>query len=176
MADLGGFDANEWEPNGSFEAIPEGWYPVVITESDMVDTKAGDGRYLKLKLQIIDGPFSGRTLFDQLNLENPNETAVKIAKGSLSAICRAVGRMTVRQSEELHNLPLQARVIQEEYRGEMKNKVKGYKAAAEAAPAPAQSARTAAPAQAPQPAAAGKGGASFGGQGGPGRKKAPWEK
>lgn len=170
MADLGGFDANEWEPNGSFEAIPEGWYPVVITESDMVDTKAGDGRYLKLKLQIIDGPFSGRTLFDQLNLENPSEKAVQIAKGSLSAICRAVGRMTVRQSEELHNLPLQARVIQEEYQGEMKNKVKGYKAAAEAAPAPAQSARTTAPAQAAkQPQ-------TTGAAGGPGRKKAPWEK
>ena len=130
MANLKGFDANEWEPNMGFEPIPAGQYPAVIVASEWKDTKAGDGKYLNLELQIIgSSKFEGRKLFDRLNLDNPNDQAVSIAKGTLSAICRAVGVMVPKDSSELHNKPLVVRVSVEVRadNGEPANRVKGYK-------------------------------------------------
>lgn len=130
MANLTGFDANEWEPNVPFEPVPAGDYKCVIVESEMKPTKAEDGKYLELKLQIVDGEFANRNLWDRLNLVNENEKAVEIAKRTLSAVCRAVGKMTPRQSEELHNVPMLVKVGVEKRQdnGELSNRVKGYKA------------------------------------------------
>lgn len=106
MADLRGFDANEVDPTTGFEPIPAGRYQAVICESEMKPNKAGTGHYLQLTFQIIDGPYKNRYLWARLNLDNPNETAVQIARAELSAICRAVGVMSPNDSVELHNLPL----------------------------------------------------------------------
>ena len=127
MADLGGFNANEHEPN-SFEAIPAGNYRVAITESELKPTKSGNGKYLKLKLIVLDKPHINRVLFDNLNIDNPNATAVQIAKGTLSAICRAVGVLTPKDSAELHNKPLIAAVkVTKDQDGNPSNAIKGYK-------------------------------------------------
>jgi len=83
MADLRGFDAQTVEPNDSFDPVPNGDYLCIITTSEMKPTKAGDGAYLELELQVIEGPYQGRKLWDRLNLNNANETTVKIAKGTL---------------------------------------------------------------------------------------------
>jgi hypothetical protein len=45
-------------------------------------------------------------LWSRHNLEHPNAQTVQIAQGELSAICRAVGVMTPKDSAEAHNLPL----------------------------------------------------------------------
>ncbi|MCA9028408.1 MAG: DUF669 domain-containing protein, partial [Planctomycetaceae bacterium] len=110
MADLRGFDAQTVEPNDSFDPIPNGDYLCIITTSEMKPTKAGDGAYLELELQVLEGPYQGRKLWDRLNLNNANETTVKIARGTLSAICRAVGVLQPTDSCELHDLPLVAKV------------------------------------------------------------------
>ncbi len=101
-----GFDANQVEPTNDFEPIPAGKYVAVITESEMKPTKAGTGSYLQLTFQILEGEHKNRLLWTRLNLDNPNATAVQIARSELSAICRAVGVMTPSDSVELHNLPL----------------------------------------------------------------------
>lgn len=136
MANLGGFDASQIQPN-SFEALPNGNYPVIITESDWNQTKSGTGRYLKLTLEVIDGQFKGRKLFDRLNLENQNTQAVEIARKTLSAICHAVGVLQPTDSIELHNLPMVAIVAcrKNEQTGEMANEIKGYKPKGSATPA-----------------------------------------
>ena len=90
ITDLHGFDANAVEPAGNFEPIPAGKYLAVITESEMKPTKAGTGSYLQLTFQVIGGEFQNRLLWARLNIDNPNDTARKIAQGELSAICRAV--------------------------------------------------------------------------------------
>ena len=90
MADLRGFDANQVEPSADFEPIPAGKYEAVITESEMKPTKAGTGHYLQLTFQVVEGEFKNRLLWARLNLDNPNATAVQIARAELSAICRAV--------------------------------------------------------------------------------------
>lgn len=125
------FDATQVDPAGSFEPIPKGDYPAMMIESELKDTKAGDGQYLQVVWEIIDGENKGRRLFDRLNLKNKNDTTVKIAQGSLSAICHAVGILHPKMSEELHGKPCLVKVIIEERKdqpGTMKNEIKGYAA------------------------------------------------
>lgn len=128
MADLRGFDANQVEPSADFEPIPAGKYEAVITESEMKPTKAGTGHYLQLTFQVIEGEFKNRFLWARLNLDNPNATAVQIARAELSAICRAVGVMAPNDSTELHNLPLviSVKCKKRDDTGELTNEIKGY--------------------------------------------------
>jgi hypothetical protein len=142
MADLCGFDANQVEPSKDFEPIPPGKYVAVITESEMKPNKAGTGSLLQLTFQIIEGPAANRLLWTRLNLDNPNATAVKIARGELSAICRAVGVLAPNDSFELHDLPLviHVRCKKRTDTGEITNEIKGFskkETQPPAAPAPA---------------------------------------
>ena len=104
------FDAANVDPNAGFELYPAGKYLVQIIASEMRPTKDGRGQYLYLELDILDGPFAGRKLFDRLNLVNDNPDTVDIAKRALSSICRATGQMQVKDSEQLHLIPMIADV------------------------------------------------------------------
>jgi hypothetical protein len=106
MANLGNFNAHDVDPTTEFDPVPSGKYLAVIIESEMKPTKSGTGYFLQLTFEILEGEYKGRKLWGRLNLDNPNETAVKIARAELSAICRAVGVMQPRDSIELHDLPL----------------------------------------------------------------------
>ena len=107
MAQLGAtFDATTVEPNKPFEPVPPGQYLAQIVNSEMRPTKDGTGQYLWLELDVLEGAFAGRKLFDRLNLVNANPTTVEIAQRTLSAICHAVGKMQVDDSEQLHLIPL----------------------------------------------------------------------
>jgi hypothetical protein len=68
------------------------------------------GQYLYVEIDVLDGPYKGRKLFDRLNLINANPQTVEIAQRTLSAICHATGRMQVQDSEELHLIPFVADV------------------------------------------------------------------
>jgi hypothetical protein len=127
MANLNGFNAHNVEPNADFDPIPAGKYVAVVTNSEMKATKAGNGSFLELTFQVVEGEFKGRLLWARLNLDNPNTLAVKIARGELSAMCRAVGIMEPKDSCELHNLPLVITVKQKtDSDGEVRNEIKGY--------------------------------------------------
>ncbi len=146
MAHLNGFDANEVEPNANFDPIPAGKYLAIIVASEMKPTRNGKGEYLQLELDILDGPHKGRKIWDRLVIKHPSEQTVKIARGALSSICRAVSVMAPRDSAELHNLPLVVSVglKKREDTGELTNVVKGYaKRDSGAAPAGATAANAA---------------------------------
>jgi len=140
MADLDGFNAHEVEPTASFEAIPAGKYLAAITDSEMKPTKNGSGSYLQLTFTILEGEYKGRVVWARLNLVNPNQTAVKIAESELSAVCRAVGVMTPKDSCELHDIPLliTVKVKKRDDNGELTNEVKGYEPKSAAAGQPQQ--------------------------------------
>jgi hypothetical protein len=137
-ADLRGFDAREVEPMETFEPIPEGKYVCAITGSEMKPTKAGDGSYLEITFQVIEGEYKGRLLWDRLNLDNRNALAVKIARSQLASICKAVGVLTPNDSQELHDLPLQvtAKLKKREDNGEMTNEISAYAKKSAAGQAP----------------------------------------
>lgn len=100
------FDAAGIDPTTAYDLLPAGRYRVQIVESELRVTRAGTGQYLWLMLDIIDGPLTGRKLFEQLNLINPNPTTVEIAQRTLSAICHATGQLQVTDSEQLHFKPM----------------------------------------------------------------------
>ena len=128
MADLRGFDANTVEPRTAMEAIPAGKYLAIISASEMKPNKAGTGQFLQLVFTILEGELRNRQVWARLNLENPNELAMKIAQAELSALCRAVGVMTPNDSVELHNLPLVIRVKCKKRKDtdEIVNEIGGY--------------------------------------------------
>ena len=133
------FDANEVEPRKAFDPLPAGKYVCVITESEEKETKAGTGSYLQLTIQLIEGEYESRKVWDRLNLNNPNDQAVAIARATLSALCRATNVMKLTDSSQLHDIPFVAKIAQVKNKesGEIGNEIKGYEARARAtAPTP----------------------------------------
>ena len=128
MSNLNGFNADNVEPVNDFEPIPAGKYVAVITASEMKSNKAGTGSFLELTFQVIEGEYKNRQLWARLNLDNPNELAVKIARAQLATICKAVGVIEPKDSVELHNLPLfiNVKVKRREDTDELTNEIKGF--------------------------------------------------
>jgi hypothetical protein len=130
MADISGlgFNANDVEPNEGFDLLPDGEYDAIIVASEIKKTTAGTGSYLSLELQVLNGKYQNRKIWDNLNILNPSEKAQQIARGTLSAICRAVNVLTPKDTAELHNKPLRISVKIEKSTGyNDKNVVKAYK-------------------------------------------------
>jgi len=128
MANLNGFDARTVDPASTFDPLPAGKYVVAVTGSEMKPTKAGDGSFLELKFEVLEGEHKGRNVWARLNMNNPNAVAVKIARSELSAICHAVGVMAPKDSVELHNIPLMitVKLKKRDDTGELANEIKGY--------------------------------------------------
>jgi hypothetical protein len=97
------FDPSAVEPQEDFKVLPAGKYKVLVEESEIKGTKAGTGKYLKLKLKVLDGEAKGRVMFDQVNIDNPNQQCVEIGWRCLSALCRAVGITALSDSAQLVN-------------------------------------------------------------------------
>lgn len=159
MAQLGNtFDASTVEPAQDFDVLPAGKYKVQIIASEMRPTKSGDGGYLWLEMEILDGQFHGRKIWDRLNIENQNEKAKEIATRQFAALCHATGKLRVSDSEELHFTPVMAtvRVRPANDKYDASNEIRGYSAIGAAAPVyshqqvqAAPQARPAAPSVAP---------------------------
>ena len=127
MASLS-FNANDVKPTASFDPIPAGKYLAAIVDSTTKPTKNGAGEYLELVFEVLEGPYKGRRVWERLTLKHVNDTTVRIARGNLSAICRAVGVMELNDSSQLHDLPLSITVAlrKRDDNGEMANVVKGF--------------------------------------------------
>lgn len=111
MSDLTWFKP-EQNRQPEFGPIPPGKYAAVIADSEMKPTKDGTGSYLQLRLVITDGDHRNRQIFTRLNLNNKNETAQKIARGQLAAICDAVGVPQPQDSSQLHDIPLEITITE----------------------------------------------------------------
>ena len=135
MADLTGtgLDPNVQENSGGFTVIPEGKYQVVIVGDKLVPTKAGTGKMLELKVQIIEGDHRGETIMDRLNIVNASSVAQAIGQGQLKRICNLCGvQYPPTSTDGLIGKPMMATVKIEEFKsnrtGEMlkSNKISGY--------------------------------------------------
>lgn len=120
MADLTalGYDPAKVEDvgEGGFRVIPPGVYNVVIIDSAVRDTKAGNGKYLEVTYQIIEGREFGKTVKDRLNIIHPNPDVQRIALSQLKKICDAVGHKgQLKDSNQLHGKPMSIRVVIEEF-------------------------------------------------------------
>jgi len=105
------FDAGNVSPSQGFTLLPIGDYPVVISESsDSIKNSKGTGEYIKLTYVVLEGEYKGRKIWENLSLVHENPITVKIARQSLSAICRCVGVMHPQDTAELHNIPFRISV------------------------------------------------------------------
>lgn len=104
------FDPTSVEPRGEFEILPTGEYVMQIIDSAMKPTKAGTGNYAQLEFTIMDGVLEGRKYWERLNLDNPNETAVKIARQALAELCAAIGLQVCTDTEQLHFKPMLVKI------------------------------------------------------------------
>ena len=151
------FDASQVAPDtGAQDALPAGWYDVVMEASEMKPTKDNSGAYLECKLNVIAPQnFQGKKIYTRLNLRNANATAQEIGYKQLSAICHAVGVLQVADSAQLHNIPFKVKLKLRPAEGqyEASNEVTAYKNINEQVGAPAVAGFPAATAPMP-PAAA----------------------
>ena len=117
MADLGYNSTPETDAEGhraGFEVVEPGWKKVVITASEVKDTKAGTGKILNFTYELQDG--TGRHLTDRLNIINSSEKAQIIGRGALGKIALAVGHKgALTRTEPLHGRPLEVKVEIEEF-------------------------------------------------------------
>ena len=109
--DLSHIDWSKVEEPQERDLLDAGWYKIAWIKSETKTTKAGTGSYLELTGEILDGPAQGRKVWERLNLDNPNQTAVKIAQQSLSKISTAIGIVAPKHSDELLNRQLMVEVI-----------------------------------------------------------------
>ena len=52
--------------------------------------------------QLVEGPHSGKTVYTRLNLKNKNPLAERLSHEELARICRAVGVLQPKDSNQLH--------------------------------------------------------------------------
>lgn len=122
--------ANDAGGGGDFELLPKGWYVGVVVKAENRRTKAGDGEYLWLEIDIDDGQHKGRKVWDRLNLVNRNPQAVAIARRSFTALCASTGNTRgIKSPEDLCFKRFEFRVGVQAARGDYpaSNNVTGYK-------------------------------------------------
>ena len=105
------FDATAVKPQEtSFSPIPAGNYLALVTSSEMKLLKSGNGTGLSLQLQIVDGQYANRRIFANINVQHNNPKAESIGQGQLSQLCHAVGILQLKDTSELHNIPVTIKV------------------------------------------------------------------
>jgi len=112
MANLSHIDMSDAQELGAgFRIVPPGEYQIYIENSEFKptkDNKAGknNAEFLELTAVVADGEYEGAKIPIRLNLINPSQTTVDIAKSHLRALCEAiVGQPFVNDSPQLHNRP-----------------------------------------------------------------------
>jgi hypothetical protein len=125
----GGYTADENDQWQGFEALPAGEYKVQIIDSDLCDTRAGDGQYIKLVYEVVGDPlYDGRKIFDNINIANPSPDAVRIGKQRLNTICAVTGVPSLKDTAQLHGktMSLLIAVGKNKQTGEDTNIIKKY--------------------------------------------------
>jgi len=131
------FNLNELpQGNGNFEPLPAGWYTAIISRSELMATKAGNGKYIKLRYDITGPTHQGRVVYGNLNIKNPSPKAEEIGRQQLGDIMRAMGLAKVTIDQLIGGqIAIKLGIKQDDQYGDS-NEVKGFKSlSGSAAPA-----------------------------------------
>jgi len=117
--------------------IPAGWYQANCTKAELCTTKAGNGQYIKTTFAIIGPAMQGRCVFQNYNIRNPSTDAETIGRQQLAALCRAIGKSGIRDTDELLGASCSIHVAIKAASEKFPegNEIKGYKAIEGAIPA-----------------------------------------
>ena len=140
------FDVNSVEAAEGFpDALPAGWYPVIMTSSNLRTNANGVGSSLHTAYKIIEGENSGKFIFIRVNWEAVSEQAQQIGRGKIAAVAKALNINGILQdSNQLHDKPFMLKVNYQEPNGNFSAQndigaAKPMDAAASQYQAPAQS-------------------------------------
>ena len=95
------FDPAETEEAKDFSALPNGKYTATVKKVEVVLTKDGTGKRLKIQWAIEDEPYRGRIVFDDQNVVNKSEEAQRIGQGQVKNRLVALGIPTERDRAKM---------------------------------------------------------------------------
>ena len=129
MSDFDGeaFNSQDVAPV-DFQLLPDGWYQLALLSSEKKQTQKKDGEYFALEFQVIAGRFARRKVWQNMTWKNKSDEAVRIGRGQLSAMCRAVGVLKPQAMSELYRKPFDAKVARRKRKdtGETVNDVRAF--------------------------------------------------
>lgn len=139
MASLGqSFNVNSLpkDEGGEFTPLPEGWYNVVVKDSQLKPTKDGSGQYISIRLTVEGPTHAGRGIFTNLNIINKSPDAERIGRAQLRTVLECGGVQEFSDTDQLIGIRLQVKVAVKPARQDpatgrvydADNEVKGYKA------------------------------------------------
>lgn len=112
MAILNGqFDATQFTPTDR-SLIPAGTYKAVIKKTEIRNNSNGTGQHLNLEINLIEGQFKDRKVWENLNCWHESKKTSEIAWATLSSIARAVNVLQFNDTAALHDLPLMVQITQ----------------------------------------------------------------
>lgn len=102
---------NELPEAENYSSLPEGDYAVTVKGAEVKQTKAGNGTYLRLRLDVTGPTHAGRVLFANVTLQNPNEKAEEIGRRQMGDIMRALRINTFSDTDQLIGGNLRVKVV-----------------------------------------------------------------
>lgn len=111
------WNLNDYEAaTGGIEAVPTGWYDVIITNTKLENIKSGNGQRLDIYFKIISGEHNGQMAFASCNWLNSSEQATQIGRGQIKSLVLAAGidPNQFMDTAMLHDRPLKVRLRYEE--------------------------------------------------------------
>lgn len=104
----------EYDPQAKeteYQPLPAGTYRVCIESMECKPNKANNGEVVHVKLAIQDRGHQGKSLFDFLNIFNPNKQAEGIGRARFSQYCQACGfNQAVADTDDLLGIPFYAKI------------------------------------------------------------------
>jgi len=111
-----GFNILDEKPaSGEVEILPAGWYNAHCISAEVADTKAKNGKILKVTFSVLSGFAKSCTVNENYNIFNPNEVAQRIGRSELSAFAFAAGVPNVSNSDILLRKPVKIKIKVEAY-------------------------------------------------------------
>lgn len=85
------FDTPKEQSDNDFGPLPDGQYYAMVIDTEVKQTKRGDGKYVSVAFQITSGKYKGQRIFTNFNIENPNEKATQIGRAQFKSFLSACG-------------------------------------------------------------------------------------
>lgn len=109
-----GYNPAEVQASMGSTTLPNGLYLCKIKGAAQKATSAKTGHYLEMDWQVIEGEHAGAIVTDRLNLWNPNQTAVRIARQTFKAYAVAIGNANAVNLSEFRDKPIGLKVVVEQ--------------------------------------------------------------
>ena len=94
-----------------FEPLPSGWYVGHIIESELKQNSKGTGSYLQFVIEVDTPSHANRLLWARHTWEHTSSpVAVEIGHRQVAALCEAIGRKAISDTNELHGTQFRVKV------------------------------------------------------------------